>query len=416
VIEDILSRKVLNGRGKETIEVDVITGLGFGRASAPAGMSRGKAEVNYYPKGGVDQAIVQVEEIIAPELVGLNVDFQEQIDRALHELDKTKVFSVLGGNTAFAISLACAEAAANSYGLFLFQYLGGYQAHQLPYPLSNIISGGSHAKGKKPDIQEFLVLPYGAESFLDAALANTEIHKRVGDSLINKNKLFSGSISWEGAWVANISNQIALDILSETCEEVSNELGFEIGLGVDIAASSLWDYSNKKYVYANESKRLDSGEQFEYVKNIIKKYNLIYVEDPFQEEDYASFSHLLRNVNGCLICGDDLYVTNVERLSRGIKMGSTNALIVKVNQVGTLTDAFETVEMAKAAGIVPVVSHRSGETCDSHIAHLAVGFNSPIIKTGVIEGTRIAKINELIRIEEFLEDRVKMAELYFLRR
>ena len=411
VIEDIIARKVFNSRGEETIEVDVVTTSSFGRASAPAGKSRGKAEVVSYPQGGVDQAIKKVEEVIAPELIGLNVDFQEEIDKTLHEIDGTRNFKILGGNTAFSISLASVEAAANSYGLLLFHYLGGYIAHELPYPLGNLISGGKHGKGKIPDIQEFLVLPYGAESFLEAADANTKIHRRIGDILKKKDRLFGGGRSDEGAWIANIGNLDALEVLAEACEEVGNELGFECGLGVDVAASSMWNARNKTYVYQRAGKKRDSGEQLEFIRKLAKKYHLVYVEDPFHEEDYRSSAELTKKVKNCLICGDDLFVTNTERLSRGIKLHAANSIIIKVNQVGTLTDAWETIEIAKGAGCVPVMSHRSGSTCDWHIAHLAVAFRCPVIKTGVVEGARIAKLNELIRVEEFLGDRAKMAEL-----
>ena len=411
VIEDIIARKVFDSRGDETIEVDVVTTSSFGRASAPAGKSRGKAEVVSYPQGGVDQAIKKVEEVIAPELIGLNVDFQEEIDKTLHEIDGTRNFKILGGNTAFSISLASVEAAANSYGLLLFHYLGGYIAHELPYPLGNVISGGKHGKGKIPDIQEFLVLPYGAESFLEAADANAKIHRRIGDMLKKKDRLFGGGRSDEGAWIANIGNLDALEVLAEACEEVGNELGFECGLGVDVAASSMWNAKKKTYVYQREGKKRDSGEQLEFIRKLVKKYHLVYVEDPFHEEDYRSSAELTKKVKNCLICGDDLFVTNTERLSRGIKLHAANAIIIKVNQVGTLTDAWETIELAKGAECAPVMSHRSGSTCDWHIAHLAVAFRCPVIKTGVVEGARIAKLNELIRIEEFLGDRAKMAEL-----
>ncbi|MGC9345303.1 MAG: phosphopyruvate hydratase [Candidatus Bathyarchaeales archaeon] len=410
-IEDIIARKVFNSRGEETIEVDIVTTSSFGRASAPAGESRGKAEVVYYPQGGVDQAIKKVEELIAPELIGLNADFQEEIDKRLHEMDGTKDFRMIGGNTAFAISLANAEAAANSYDLLLFQYLGGYIAHKLPHPLGNVISGGKHGQGKTPDIQEFLVLPHEAESFLEAAAANAQIHRRIGNILRKKDKLFGGGRSDEGAWIANIGNLEALEVLADACEEVGNELGFECGLGVDVAASSLWSAKKKTYIYKKEGKKRNSGEQLEFILRLIKKYRLIYVEDPFHEEDYKGFAELTKKVKNCLICGDDLFVTNSERLNRGIKLHAANAIIIKLNQIGTLTDAWETIEMAKRAGYVPVMSHRSGDTCDWHIAHLAVAFRCPIIKTGVVEGARIAKINELIRVEEFLGDRAEMAEL-----
>lgn len=413
-IEDIIARKIFNSRGEETIEVDVITASGFGRASAPSGKSRGNAEVVYYPQGGVDQALKKIDELIAPEIAGLNADSQEEIDNMLHEIDGTENFSNIGGNTAFAISLASAEAAANSHSLLLFQFLGGNLANTLPYPLGNCISGGAHTRGKSPDIQEYLALPYGAESFLEAATANALIHKKIGDALKKKDKLFNGGISSEGAWIANIGNVDALEVISKVCEEVSNELDFECGFGVDAAASSLWNEKEGKYVYENEGKKRDSAEQLEFILDLIEKYHLVYVEDPFHEEDFESFAELTKKVNDCLICGDDLFTTNSERLNRGIKINAANAIIIKVNQIGTLTDALETIEMAQKHGYTTVMSHRSGDTCDWHIAHLAVAFRCPIIKTGVIEGARVAKINELIRIEHFLGDKAKMADLKIL--
>jgi len=411
VIEDIIARKVFNSRGEETIEIDVITTSGFGRAAAPAGKSRGKTEVAYYPQGGVDQAVKKVEEHIATELVGLNADFQEEMDRTLHEIDGSKDFRVIGGNTAFAISLASAEAAANSYGLLLFQYLGGHFAYELPYPLGNVISGGQHAHGKSPDIQEFLALPHGAESFFEAASANVQVHKKVGETLRKKDKLFSSGKSDEGAWAANIGNIEALEVMSKISEEVGGNMGFDCSIGVDVAASSLWNEKEKVYVYQKENKKRDSGEQLEFVLDLIKKYHLVYVEDPFHEEDFESFAELAKKTENCLICGDDLFTTNSERLNRGIKVHAANAIIIKVNQIGTITDSWETIEMATRNGYVPVMSHRSGDTCDWHIAHLAVAFRCPVIKTGIVEGARVAKINELIRIEEFLGDRAKMADL-----
>ena len=415
VIEDIIARKVFNNRGEETIEVDVITVQGFGRVAAPAGKSRGKAEVVYYPTGGVDQAIKKVDDLIAPEIVGLNADCQEEIDKTLHEIDGSKDFRSIGGNAAFAISLACAEAAANSNGLLLFQYLGGHVAHELPYPLGNTISGGLHAGGKSPDIQEFLVISHGADTFLEAASANVQVHKRIGEILSKKDEFFSGGRSDEGAWVANVGNEEAFEVLAKACEEKSSELGFKCGMGIDLASSSLWNGKEKKYDYARENKKRDSGEQLEYVLELAKKYHLAYVEDPFHEEDFKSFAELSKKIKNCLVCGDDLFTTNSERLNRGVKMHSGNAIIIKVNQVGTLSDAWETVELALRHGYAPVMSHRSGDTCDWHIAQLAVAFKCPIIKAGVVEAARTAKMNELIRIEEFLGDRAKMADLEMLK-
>ena len=411
IIEDLIARKIFNSRGEETIEVDVITTSGFGRASAPAGKSRGKAEVASYPQGGVDQALKKIDELIAPELAGLNADFQEEIDNALHEIDSTTNFKNIGGNTAFAVSLANVEAAANSHGLLLFQFLGGNNANTLPYPLGNTISGGQHARGKAPDIQEYLALPHGAETFLEAATANAQIHKKIGETLKKTDKLFSCGKSSEGAWIANIGNDAAFEVISKACEEVGNELDFECGFGIDVAASSLWKEKEEKYLYQRDEKNRDAGEQLEYLLELIEKYHLAYVEDPFHEEDFESFAKLTKKAKNCLICGDDLFTTNNERLNHGITLNAANAIIIKVNQIGTLTDAAETIENAQRHGYTTVMSHRSGDTCDWHIAQLAVAFKCPMIKTGIVEGARIAKINELVRIEHFLGSRAKMADL-----
>ena len=414
VIDDVIARKVFNNRGEETIEVDVITDSGFGRVAAPAGKSRGKTEVAYYPQGGVEQAIKRVDELVAPEIIGLNADCQEEIDSTLHEIDGSKDFRSIGGNAAFAISLASAEAAANSSGLLLFRYLGGHVACELPYPLGNILSGGQHTRGKSPDIQEFLVISHG-DSFLEAATANVQVHKKVGEILSKKDNLFTGGRSDEGAWAANIEDAEAFEVLTQACEEIGSELGLACSMGVDFASSSLWNGKEKKYNYEREKKKRDSGEQLEFVLELAKKYRLVYVEDPFHEEDFRSFAELSKKIKGCLVCGDDLFTTNSERLNRGIRMHAANAIIIKVNQVGTLSDAWETIEMAKRHGYVPVMSHRSGDTCDWHIAQLAVAYNCPVIKAGVVEAARTAKINELIRIEEFLGDRARMADLEVLK-
>lgn len=411
VIEDVAARKVFNSRGQETLEVDIITTTSFGRASAPAGASKGKEEVVSYPNSEVDKAIKKVEGLVGPELIGMDAGEQQEIDSFLHEIDGTKNFRNIGGNTAYAISLAAAEATANSYGVPLFQHLAGYFVCELPYPLGNVLGGGKHSVGKTPDIQEFLVLPVGATNFFEAAKANVLFHKKVGSFLKREFSSFAGGRGDEGAWAANISNEKAFEIMSKACEEVSEEIGFKCGVGVDMAASTLWKSKEKCYIYSNNKARRDSGGQLEFVLSLIENYNLIYVEDPFHEEDFENFAELTKKAEGILICGDDLFVTNHERLKQGIGVGAANSIIVKINQVGTLTDAWQTTKTAQNAGYVPVMSHRSGDTTDPHIAHLAMAFHCPIIKTGVVGGVRIAKINELIYIEQMLGDRSEMSTL-----
>ena len=409
IIEEVMARKLFNSRGQETIEVDVITTDGFGSAAAPAGASKGKAEVVSYPAGGVDVAIQKLEELVVPELIGMDAEEQNEIDALLHEIDGTDNFSNIGGNTVFAISVANAEAAATSYDLPLFQHLSGYLANELPYPLGNVLGGGKHALGKTTDIQEYLVIPLNASCFAEAAKANIMVHNKIGALLRKADPNFTGGRGDEGAWAPNIKNEEALKIVVKACEDVSAELGIECRACLDVAASSFWNPKEGVYVYAMEGKKRDAGEQLEFMLHLIEEYNLAYVEDPFDEDDYESFAELTKKVNNCLICGDDLFVTNRERLANGIEMCAGNSIIIKTNQVGTLTDAWETTRLAKRAGYIPVMSHRSGETTDTHLAHLAVGFSCPVIKTGVLHGERVAKINELIRIEENLGNRAQMS-------
>jgi len=411
VIEDITARGTFNSRGEETLEVDVTTVGGFGRASAPSGASKGKAEVISYPQGEVDRAIEKVADLIAPELIGRNADEQEEIDLILHEIDGTTDFRNLGGNTAFAVSLAAAEAAAVSCGMLLFEYLAGQFASELPRPLGNVVGGGKHAFGKAPDIQEFLVLPVKANSFGEAAKANALVHKKAASFLEKADETFSGGKGDEGAWVPNMKSEEVLDIMLRACDAVSEESGVECRVGLDMAASSLWREKEKCYAYPRDGVRRDSEKQMDFVSRLVEEYGLVYVEDPFHEEDFESFAELTKRVDNCLVCGDDLFVTNVKRLNHGIGLGAANSVIIKINQVGTLTDGWKTTETAQKAGYTPVMSHRSGETTDTHIAHLAIAFRCPIIKTGIVGGARVSKINELIRIEEMLGKRAKMATL-----
>jgi len=295
----------------------------------------------------------------------------------------------------------------------LFQYLGGHLADELPHPLGNVLGGGRHTFGKTTDIQEFLILPIKPRSFTEAALANILIHKKVGSSLKKMDKTFTGGRGDEGAWAPTIANEDALSTLAKVCEEVADKYGYLCKVGVDMAASTLWKPKEKCYLYTRDKVKRNSEQQLNFVLDIVEKYDLVYVEDPFHEDDFENFAELTKKAKGCLICGDDLFATNSERLAHGAKMSAANAAIIKVNQVGTLTDTFKAIRIAEKAKYIPIVSHRSGETTDAHIAHLAVAVHCPIIKTGVIGGSRVAKINELLRIEKSLGNRAKMSSLSF---
>ncbi len=403
IIEDVQVRKILDSRGNPTVEVDVITWNSSGRAAAPSGASTGSREVVSFPEGGVDTVVSEMEDFIASELIGMDAEDMETIDEVLKEIDGTDNLSAIGGNTTVAISMAVAKAAASSYNMPLYKYIGGNLVNELPFPLGNMMNGGAHAGINAPDIQEFLVVPVGATNVSDAIFANASVHKKLKGLIQIKDSNFTGGKGDEGGWVPNITNADALEIQAQACEEVGDELGIEIRPSLDMAAAELWDADKQKYVYAQDNIERDTGDQIDFVKDIIETYNMFYVEDPFDESDFDGFAQLTAKVgNKCLVCGDDLFVTNKDILAKGIEMNAANAIIIKPNQIGSLSETYATVKLAKENGIVPVVSHRSGETTDETIAHLAVGFASPMIKTGAIGGERIAKLNELIRIEEEL--------------
>jgi enolase len=410
VIREVRSRKIFDSRGSEAIEIDIVTEGALGRSSAPSGASKGRWEVKSYPDGGVDQALEAVQRLVGPRLAGMKVDSLKPIDAVLHKIDSTRDFITIGGNTAYAISVASAIAGASSKGIPLFQYLSERGNAELPYPLGNVIGGGLHAKGERTDIQEFLVLPTSSRSFAEAAAANIRVHKEVARLIEDRGLKLSGRGD-EGAWVVPLESEQSLEILSKACGEVSGQTGVKLRAGIDMAASTLWDGKNNAYIYRRDNKRLDDGEQLEFVLELIKKYKLAYVEDPFDEDSFDSFAELTSKAHDTLVCGDDLFTTNVERLERGIRAKAANAVIIKPNQVGTLTDAIAAANFAKQADYVPVVSHRSGETCGPEISHLAVALQAPIIKLGVVGGERTAKINELIRIEESLGEKAKMAKI-----
>lgn len=393
-IKDLCIRKILDSRGKPTVEVDVYTASGFGRCAAPSGASVGTYEVMSFPKSGVDNAINFFKKTVIPELVGEDTSDQRNIDKKIHEIDPTENLSRIGGNPAVALSIACAKASANAFCLPLYRYLGGCFASKTPKLLGNVLGGGKHAIGG-PDIQEFLVTSFAP--IKESVFLNAEVHKKVKEEL--KHRFPGAAIGRgdEGAWVAKLDNEEALDIVSYSCKTVSDKTGFKIRPSLDFAASEF--YRNGKYRYKN--KTLNRKGQIDFVEKLVDKYHLYLVEDPMEENDYKGFAELTERIGDrCLVVGDDLFVTNKKRLEKGIRMKSCNSVLIKPNQIGTLTDTFETITLALNNAYTPVISHRSGETTDDAIAHLGVAFNCPIIKTGVVGGERIAKLNELIRIGE----------------
>ena len=395
LITDVSLRRVLDSRGNPTVEADVRTESGgFGRAKAPSGASTGEYEAIELPPS---EAIASARERAVPRLVGeVYAGNQRDIDAALHAADGTGNFSEIGANSAVAVSMAGAKAAADVLGAPLFQHLGGtFRGDTFPVPLGNVIGGGEHA-ADATDIQEFLAAPVGAPSVEEAVFANAAVHETVAD-LLSERGLACGKGD-EGAWAPSINDSEAFELAAEAVDTVSDEVGFDIRLGLDIAGAELYDEESGEYHYSDRTR--DTDEQIAYVADLVDEYDLVYVEDPLDEDDFEGFVSLTERVGDeTLVCGDDLFVTNVDRLERGIEMGAANSILIKPNQIGTLSDTVDAIELARTNGYDPVVSHRSGETEDTTIAHLAVATDAPFIKTGAVGGERTAKLNELIRIE-----------------
>ncbi|WP_458206530.1 phosphopyruvate hydratase [Haladaptatus sp. NG-SE-30] len=393
-IERVRLRQVLDSRGNATVEADVLTESGgFGRAAAPSGASTGEYEAIELEPG---EAIAAAREHAVPRLEGtVYVGDQRDVDRTLRVADGSENFSEIGANSAVAISMAAAKSAADVLGAPLYQHLGGaFRGENFPIPLGNVIGGGEHAADATA-IQEFLAAPVGAPSVQDAVFANAAVHQEAAEILDERG--IAAAKGDEGAWAPAIDDAEAFEVMDEAVSNVSDEFGFDIRFGLDVAAAEL--YEDGEYHYRDRTRSPD--EQIDYVAELVDEYDLAYVEDPLDENDYDGFAELTDRVGDqTLICGDDLFVTNVERLSDGIEQGAANSILIKPNQIGTLSDAFDAVELAVENGYDPVISHRSGETEDTTIAHLAVATDAPFIKTGTVGGERTAKLNELIRIEQ----------------
>jgi enolase len=393
-ITKVVLRTILDSRGNPTVEAEIFTENGFGRAAAPSGASTGKYEAKALP---AREAIDAARQTVLPALSGFQTTDQAGFDYLLREIDGTEDFSSIGANVAVALSLANAKAAASSLSLPLFRYLGGAFAARTPYPLGNVIGGGAHAK-HATDIQEFLVVPTGAIDADEAIFANAAVHRKVKELLIaGGNACGKGD---EGAWAPSITDIEAFDLVQEAVDAVSDDLMIEIRMGIDVAASELWNDGVYRYSNAERS----TEDQIAYMAELVDRYELAFVEDPIVEEDFEGFSALTEQVgDDCLICGDDLYVTNIERIEMGIDACATNCVLIKPNQIGTLSETFEAIRMAHSYGMETVMSHRSGETTDDTIAHLATAFDCIYLKTGAVGGERIAKLNELVRIEEMIQ-------------
>lgn len=417
-ITDIYAREILDSRGNPTIEVEVLAGDEFcGRASVPSGASTGQFEAlelrdieERYGGLGVEMAVDHVNARIAPAIIGMNIFDQAEIDEVLIQLDGTKDKSNLGANAILGVSMAVARAGAASLGLPLYAYLGGVNAKRLPVPMMNIINGGKHADNSI-DIQEFMILPVGASSFKEGLRMCAEVYHTLKKLL--KDAGFSTAVGDEGGFAPNLPDaKAALRWIKNAVEKAGYQTGKDICFALDIAATELYDQKFKKYVF--EGEKTEQGEAvvrsaeelIDYYEELLEEFPIVSLEDPLDEEDWDGWELLTTRLGlNVQLVGDDLFVTNTKRLQKGIQRKAANAILIKVNQIGTLTEAFDAIEMAKTSGYRTIISHRSGETVDSFIADLAVAFNAGQIKTGApCRSERVEKYNQLLRIEERLAD------------
>jgi enolase len=412
-IKSVKAREILDSRGNPTIEVDVALSDGaFGRAAVPSGASTGAFEAAELRDGGerylgkgVRQAAANIEKLIAPRVVGQNPFEQQVIDKLMIEIDGTQNKSKLGANAILGVSLAVARAAANSKKLPFYTFIGGSDANLLPVPMMNILNGGAHAD-TNVDIQEFMIAPIGAQTFGESLQWGAEIYHALKSVL--KKRGLATSIGDEGGFAPNLeSNRAALDLIVEAIGKAGYKPKEEIALAMDVAATEF--FKDGKYEF--EGSQLSSDEMISYYKSLVDSYPLVSIEDPLSEDDWAGWIQITKDLGSQVqLVGDDLFVTNPERLAKGIKNGAANALLVKVNQIGTLTETLDAVKMAHDAGYRSMMSHRSGETEDTTIADLAVAANCGQIKTGApARSERVAKYNQLLRIEEELGSRARYA-------
>lgn len=411
-IEDVIAREVLDSRGNPTVEVEIFLEDGsVGRAIVPSGASTGVHEAvelrdgdkgRYLGKGTL-KAVDNVNNVIADEIIGYNVFDQPGLDKLLIELDGTPNKGNLGANAILAVSLAAADAAANSLGLPLFQYIGGVNGKLLPAPMMNIINGGAHADNTV-DIQEFMIMPVGASNFHEALRMGAEVFHNLKSVL--KGRGLNTAVGDEGGFAPDLAtNEDAIKVIIEAIEKAGYKPGADVRLALDVASSEMYDADNKLYDLKGEGVKKTAAEMVDYYEMLTSKYPIISIEDGLAEDDWDGWKLMTDRLGKKIqLVGDDLFVTNTERLSEGIKKGIANSILIKVNQIGTLTETLDAIEMAKKAGYTAIVSHRSGETEDVTIADIVVGVNAGQIKTGSLSRTdRIAKYNQLLRIEELLD-------------
>src|SRR5574342_72893 len=400
-ITSVKGRLLYNSRGSKTIEIDVLSDNSFlGRVCAPSGASVGKHEAQSFQDNKPEKSL-QILNANQKKFVDLDSSDLKSIHNTIREIDPTPNYSKIGGAVAFALTIASVDSASKSLGIPLFKLISKDGNFRFPFPLGNILGGGAHAGPGTPDIQEILICAIGAKTIFDAIETNLAIHKELQRVLEKHQPDFTNGRGDEGGWAPRIGNQKALEFSAKACENLGFTLGKEVSLGVDFASSTQWNEKKKKYIYNREGFENTPEKQIEFTSEIIKKYKLVNAEDAVHEEAFEEMSVLTSRFPKVMITGDDLLVTNAERLKKAIKMKSCNAAILKVNQAGSLYDALEFASEAHKNDIKLITSHRSGESTDSHISHIGIAVKSKMLKVGVVGGERIAKLNELIRLVEY---------------
>ena len=399
-ITSIEGRVLYNSRGSKTIEVDIVSDNKFqGRVCSPSGASVGKYEAVSFPNENPEESLRILKEN-SQKFVGLDSGDLKSIHDTLKSLDKSNNYSEIGGALAFAVTIASMESASKSMNQPLFQTLSGESSFKIPFPLGNILGGGAHAGPGTPDIQEILICATGSKTIREAIETNLAVHKELRKILEKEDPNFTNGRGDEGGWAPKLDNDKALEVSALAIESLGFTLGKEVSLGVDFASSTQWNEEKQKYLYSRAGFENLPEQQIEFASKIIDKYKLIYAEDAVHEEAFEDMAELTKRFPNTLITGDDLTVTNKDILSNAINSKSCNAAILKVNQAGSLYDAFEFAELANNNNVKLITSHRSGESTDSHISHIGLATKSKMLKVGVVGGERVAKLNELLRISE----------------
>jgi enolase len=400
-ITSVQGRIVFNSRGNKTIEVEVSSDNKFvGRTCAPSGASVGRQEVQSFPSNSPSQALKVLQEN-AHRFIGIDSSSQQEIYNVLRKIDASPNYRILGGAAAFAVSIAALESCSKASAEPMFKMLTKPKSYRFPFPLGNVLGGGAHAGPGSPDIQEILVSPIGANKIDEAVAMNFRVHQQVGKEIEAIDPRFTYGKGDEGAWAPNVNNDRAIEIVEKAIVNCGFVLGKEMCIGIDFASSSLWDDKTKRYEYSRQGISRSTEAQIDFVNDLIRKYKLFYVEDPVNEDDFDSMALITKRNKTCLVTGDDMLVTNASLVKRAAREEACSGAILKVNQAGSLYESLLFANECCKNSIQIITSHRSGESTDPHISHIAIATDSVLLKTGVMGGERVSKLNELLRISEY---------------